>query len=121
MQSEGAVVMAAKAPEPADTPVSQKTGRYAVIPVEVLTDPRLGNAPKTMFGFLALFANRDGICWPSRTTLAHLAGITPHAVAVSIHALEDAGQIRQLAETADNGARTRTRYRPPPPTGAPAP
>jgi hypothetical protein len=98
-------------PEPSDAPRASKTGSYAVTPAEVLTDPRLGWAAKGVFGLMGLFANRDGICWPSHNTLARLAGVTPHAIAVSIRALEDAGQIRKLAETTAGGARTRTRYR----------
>src|SRR4051812_31523018 len=90
---------------------AHKTGSYALIPAEVVTDSNLGAAALRAFGLLALYADRDGVCWPSRKQLAELAGVTPHAITVAINELVARGHVQRLAEMTVGGARVRTRYR----------
>jgi hypothetical protein len=97
---------------PAPTPRrAHKTGSYGLTPAEVTTDLSLGDAALRVFTLLTLYADRDGVCWPSRKQLAEMKGVTPHAITVAINELVARGHVQRLAETTVGGARVRTRYR----------
>ena len=48
---------------------------FAVLPVEVFGDARLGARDLRVLGVLYAHANDEGVCWPSRRSMAELTGI----------------------------------------------
>lgn len=53
---------------------------FAVMPVEAFGDTRLGVRDLRVLGVLYAHANTNGICWPSRSSLAELTHVDPRHV-----------------------------------------
>jgi hypothetical protein len=64
---------------------------FAVVPVEVFGDARLGARDLRVLGVLYAHANDEGICWPSRLCLAALTGIDQRHVKRTLIRLQEFG------------------------------
>ena len=87
----------------------RKPGGYFRIPNDVLRrhGRALGPYCIAVYAVLALHADRDGIAWPSQTTIAKMVGISRPTVATSLDLLVGFGLVRIVRK----GARGRsTRY-----------
>lgn len=65
--------------------------RFAMIPIEVLASEKLTNRQKVTYSSLALFADQNGVCWPSLSTVARATNAEKAAISKDIKALIEAG------------------------------
>lgn len=85
----------AAAPQPRmDTP--RRRGKYAILPAKAATDPRLGDAAIRVLVVLGTYANRDGYCRPSQSSIAQAIGKSRTAVTHAIRELVEAGYLRKV-------------------------
>ena len=90
--------------------IRSSIGRRAIVP-EWLLDVASGNAVKLFAIIDAKYADRDGVGWPSRRTLAHDLGVkSPRTVDAAIAELEECGAIRTSARS-DLRGQTSNLYR----------
>src|SRR6476469_3275454 len=92
----------------ADPPPERGGGRFAMIPAAVyaLHEPY----PILVYGALATYADRDGVCWPAMPTVAALVGVSESTVLRAIARLEESGLIARQ-HTTNNGMKAANRYR----------
>ena len=64
---------------------------FAVVPVEVFGDARLGARDLRVLCVLYAHANEEGVCWPSRVCLAEMTGIDQRHVKRSLIRLQEFG------------------------------
>ncbi|MCZ7526607.1 MAG: helix-turn-helix domain-containing protein [Acidimicrobiia bacterium] len=80
--------------------------RYAQIPASLLAGDVSDRAIR-VYGLLATYADRDGICWPSRERLAQGARCSTDSIDRALRDLETAGMIERVRR----GRRLANRYR----------
>lgn len=84
---------------------------FGIMPFQVLTDNELGYAAKVLYGLLAVYADRDRECWPSRATLARDLGVKlARNIRAHLRQLEIRGYIERVQRTR-NGASIGCGYR----------
>lgn len=81
--------------------------QIAVMPLKALSDKRLDNQAIRVFGLVCSYANRAGITWVSRRTIANILEVTPQAVSKQIVALKKLGYI-EVVRKGYKGQRTET-------------
>ena len=98
----------ADVPYDGQTKAERNGERFAMIPASVyaLHEPY----PILVYGALASYADRDGVCWPAMSTVAALVGISESTVMRAVKRLEDAGLIVR-EHTSNNGMKSANRYR----------
>lgn len=67
--------------------------QIAVMPLRALADKRLDNQAIRVFGLVCSYANRAGITWVSRQTIADILKVTPQAISKQVAALKRLGYI----------------------------
>ena len=80
--------------------------RFALVPASVITSLTAKVSPSAVIVYVALasFADRSGICWPSRKTLAAMTHLTVNHISHATSELRDAGFLEK--ETRKNGITT---------------
>lgn len=68
-------------------------GRFARVPAAAVFDSRLSAEAKVVLAALAVYADKDGLCWPAVSTLANRLGRTRRAVQLQLRTLEAAGYV----------------------------
>lgn len=81
--------------------------QIAVMPLRALADKRLNNQAIRVFGLVCSYANRAGITWVSRKTIADILKVTPQAVSIQVAALKRLGYI-EVVRKGYKGQRTET-------------
>jgi DNA-binding transcriptional ArsR family regulator len=81
--------------------------QIAVMPLKALSDKRLDNQAIRVFGLVCSYANRAGITWVSRQTIANILQVTPQAVSKQVAALKRLGYI-EVVRKGFKGQRTET-------------
>ena len=81
--------------------------QIAVMPLKALSDKRLDNQAIRVFGLVCSYANRAGITWVSRKTIANILQVTPQAVSKQVAALKRLGYI-EVVRKGYKGQRTET-------------
>jgi hypothetical protein len=81
--------------------------QIAVMPLKALSDKRLDNQAIRVFGLVCSYANRAGITWVSRRTIANILEVTPQAVSKQVAALKRLGYI-EVVRKGYKGQRTET-------------
>lgn len=81
--------------------------QIAVMPLKALSDKRLDNQAIRVFGLVCSYANRAGITWVSRRTIANILQVTPQAVSKQVAALKKLGYI-EVVRKGYKGQRTET-------------
>jgi hypothetical protein len=86
------------------------SGRFAIVPREVVVNAALSDRARHVFTGLALYANEHRKAWPAQETVARELGLTRRKVRVALEELEDAGWIRVERRTIprSHGGRTKT-------------
>lgn len=80
---------------PSDLPAEERL--YSVMPKRAIQDTTLGLTTLRVLGALCIHANRHGIAWPSRKTIArHLGGRHPDTVSYHYRILLKKDYIRKL-------------------------
>jgi hypothetical protein len=77
------------------------------MPLKALSDKRLDNQAIRVFGLVCSYANRAGITWVSRQTIANILQVTPQAVSKQVAALKRLGYI-EVVRKGFKGQRTET-------------
>jgi DNA-binding MarR family transcriptional regulator len=77
------------------------------MPLKALSDKRLDNQAIRVFGLVCSYANRAGITWVSRRTIANILEVTPQAVSKQVAALKRLGYI-EVVRKGYKGQRTET-------------
>ncbi len=96
--------------------------RFALIPAAVITSLTATVSPSAVIVYVALasFADRGGICWPSRRTLAEMTHLTVNHISHATSELRDAGflekETRKDGKTVYRLTVTPLRHSDPPPT-----
>lgn len=81
--------------------------QIAVMPLRALADKRLDNQAIRVFGLVCSYANRAGITWVSRKTIADILKVTPQAVSTQVAQLKRYGYI-EVVRKGYKGQRTET-------------
>lgn len=81
--------------------------QIAVMPLRALADKRLDNQAIRVFGLVCSYANRAGITWVSRKTIADILKVTPQAISIQVAALKRLGYI-EVVRKGYKGQRTET-------------
>ena len=81
--------------------------QIAVMPLRALADKRLDNQAIRVFGLVCSYANRAGITWVSRKTIADILKVTPQAVSIQVGQLKRYGYI-EVVRKGYKGQRTET-------------
>ena len=81
--------------------------QIAVMPLKALSDKRLDNQAIRVFGLVCSYANRAGITWVSRQTIANILQVTPQAISKQVAALKRLGYI-EVVRKGFKGQRTET-------------
>ncbi len=81
--------------------------RFALLPVDAISDRRLTLVQLRVFAALCVFAGRDGRCWPTRPQLAEMAGVPEAKVTAATTALAALGWL----EKTPGAGRSRSSYR----------
>lgn len=85
---------------------------FGMCPRSVITDRKLGNAAVRLYALLTTYANADGECWPSQTTLANDLGLTSRRMVVRLMAdLQAAGHVQSSFRKDEFGRRAGCVYR----------
>lgn len=85
---------------------------FGMCPRSVITDRKLGNAAVRLYALLTTYANADGECWPSQTTLANDLGLTSRRMVVRLMAdLQAAGHVQSSFRKDEFGRRSGCVYR----------
>jgi len=96
--------------------------RFALVPAAVITSLTATVSPSAVIVYVALasFADRGGICWPSRRTLAEMTHLTVNHISHATSELRDAGflekETRKDGKTVYRLTVTPLRHSDPPPT-----
>lgn len=69
--------------------------RVAIVPVETLRDNRLTPHDRAVFVALCAFANRNGMCYPSRERLSEYSGVSRRTISDCIGKLCEFGYLSQ--------------------------
>ena len=77
--------------------------RFALVPASVLTALTAKVSPSAVIVYVALasFADRTGICWPSRKTLAAMTHLTVNHISHATSELRDAGFLEKETRRED--------------------
>ena len=77
--------------------------RFSLIPASVLTALTARVSPSAVIVYVALasFADRTGICWPSRKTLAAMTHLTVNHISHATSELRDAGFLEKETRRED--------------------
>ena len=81
--------------------------QIAVMPLRALADKRSDNQAIRVFGLVCSYANRAGITWVSRKTIADILKVTPQAVSTQVAQLKRYGYI-EVVRKGYKGQRTET-------------
>lgn len=87
------------------------SGRFSIFPARALDDRRLGNAAISVLALLGTYADRDGWCWPSVSTMAKRLGSTRQAVSKQLRVLESSGYLNIEPRTDKRGGMVSNGYR----------
>ena len=77
-----------------DAPPDQR--QIAVVPLRALTDKRLPNQAIKVLALLCSYANRAGITWVGKNTIAKLLGVTQPAISKQVGKLKAYGYIETV-------------------------
>lgn len=83
-----------------------KRGRippWGKVPVRVVRDTDLTGNDRHVYEALTLYANKQGMCWPKRATLAELTGLPDRAIGRATTHLAERGHVLKIG----NGGRGR--------------
>ena len=88
---------------PVVSPKIEVSERFALVPVSVIASLTAKVRPSAVIVYVALasFADRGGVCWPSRKTLAAMTNISVDHISHATSELRDAGFL--VKETGKNG------------------
>jgi hypothetical protein len=86
-------------------------GRFAVIPTTAVLDPELHPTAIRVLAVLASYADKEGWCWPSQTTLGESLGVSRQAIQRQLAHLEDRGYIESARQARADGGETSKKYR----------
>lgn len=78
---------------------------FSIIPEWVLDHKNLSHGAVRLYGILGRYANKEGVCWPSRTTLANRLRCTPITIdrwAAELVKVEALTITRRKGETTKN-------------------
>jgi len=81
--------------------------KFAIVPEEFIRDRRVSDQQRRVYLALALHADDQGECFPSRALLAEIAGLPEGKVSVATTALQELGYIQKQG---DGGRSMATRY-----------
>lgn len=87
------------------------TGRFSVVPSRAFFDRRLDGTDMLVLGLICSYADRDGWCFPSQSTMSKLLGISKRTVIRHVQKLVDNGYIVSRRRTRENGSSTSNLYR----------
>lgn len=85
--------------------------KFATVPVAVLRDSRITPAMLRVFAELASYADSEGWCFPSMSTMAEHLAVSRQAIAQNIAALERLGIVVSQRRQGPSGANTSNEYR----------
>jgi len=88
-----------------------KIRRFSPVPYRAALDKDLADAPFRTLGALCAYVNKEGLCFPSQTTIADDLGISRKAVSKSIKKLEESGYILRQKRSRKNGSQTSSSYK----------
>lgn len=85
------------------SPSIQEFSRFAMVPASVIEALTATVSPSAFIVYVALasFADRNGVCWPSRKTLASMTNLTVNHISKVTTDLQDAGFLTK--EVGNNG------------------
>lgn len=85
------------------SPQIEVSERFALVPVSVIASLTAKVRPSAVIVYVALasFADRSGVCWPSRKTLAAITNLTVDHISHATSELRDAGFLTK--EVGNNG------------------
>lgn len=74
-------------------PPADKKSYYAVATSDVLDDERLTDKALRLYLHISRYANQEGYCWATNTTLAEKCSCTTRAIQLALNLLEKCGHI----------------------------
>lgn len=86
----------------------QDTRKFAVIPIQAITDKNITPSALRILALVASYANRNGFTWVSQETLAERMCITNQAISLHIVALKKAGYLEETAKAYWSGPTARS-------------
>lgn len=86
-------------------------GRFGILPARAIEDVRLSHSALRMLGVVSTFADKEGWCWPSQTTLGSRMAITQQAASRLLTQLEKLGYIESRRQYKKDGFETTKLYR----------
>lgn len=88
---------------PVVSPQIEVSERFALVPVSVIASLTAKVRPSAVIVYVALasFADRSGVCWPSRKTLAAMTHLSINHISKVTSDLQDAGFLTK--EVGNNG------------------
>lgn len=86
-------------------------GRFVILPSALVSDRRIGDAGFRVLAALSTYADRDGWCWPSQTTLAADVSTSRRAVRRQLDLLEQTGYIEGRRRVHDDGSESSKMFR----------
>jgi DNA-binding transcriptional ArsR family regulator len=81
-----------------------ENGHFSRLPAAAVFDRRLSAANLRWLAALGVYADRNGFCWPSMTTLARRMGCTRQNVSYHIRKVEGFGYVHVTRRKRGNGA-----------------
>ncbi len=87
-----------------------ENGHFSRLPAAAVFDGRVSAATLRILAALAVYADRDGICWPSTTTLGRGLGCTRQNVRYHIKKLERTKYVWVERRKRGNGMNEVNRY-----------
>jgi len=85
--------------------------RYSIIPVRAIEDPHIHGAALRVLVSLGSYADRDGFCYPSQSTLARRLRVSRQAINQQIRVLEQLGYLQITRRKNYSGDETSCLYR----------
>jgi hypothetical protein len=86
------------------------TKRFSRMPIAAAADRRLGATELRVLIALGASANKDGICWPSQTTISRIAGVDRRKVHATLSKLAATGHAIKIESAAGRSATYKLNY-----------
>ena len=85
--------------------------KFSVVPTLAATDTRLSHAQYRLLSILASFADKNGECFPSQTTLGNMSGIARNKVCERLAEIKKLGWITSSQRSSQKGVKTSNLYK----------
>jgi Helix-turn-helix domain len=86
------------------------SGGWGIVRVDWVNHPEVGPDELALLALLSLYANQDGACWPSQSTLADRLKRSRSWVIRVLNRLEDLGMVARSQQQAARGRRSTCLY-----------